>query len=53
MPRIARIILSGFIGAVVCAGLSFLSFVMMAVSDNQKRGDGEMACLSWRFDKSG
>ena len=36
MPRIAKILLSGFIGTIVCAGLSFLSFFLLAVFDNQK-----------------
>lgn len=39
MPRIARIVLCGFIGTIVCAGLSFLSFVLLAVFDNQKLGE--------------
>jgi hypothetical protein len=36
MPRIARILLSSLIGALVCGCLSFLMFFLMAVSDNQK-----------------
>ena len=36
MPRMARIILSGLIGAIVCAILSFLMFFLLAVFDNQK-----------------
>lgn len=36
MPRIARILLSGLIGAIVCALLSFLMFFLMTVFDNQK-----------------
>ena len=36
MPRIARILLSGLIGAIVCAGLSFLMFFLLTVFDNQK-----------------
>lgn len=39
MPRIARILLSGVTGTIVCAGLSFLSFVLLALSDNQKLGE--------------
>ncbi len=35
MPRIVRIILSGLIGTVVCAVLSFLMFFLVAVFDNQ------------------
>ena len=36
MPIIARILLSGLIGAIVCAGLSFLMFFLLTVFDNQK-----------------
>ncbi len=36
MPGITRILLSGFIGAIVCAGLSFLMFFLLTVFDNQK-----------------
>ncbi len=36
MPKIARILLSGLIGAIVCAGLSFLMFFLLTVFDNQK-----------------
>ncbi len=36
MPGIAKILLSGFIGAIVCAGLSFLMFVLLTVFDDQK-----------------
>ncbi len=36
MPRIARILLSGLIGAIVCAVLSFLMFFLLTVLDNQK-----------------
>jgi len=36
MPRIARILLSGLIGAIVCAGLSFLMFFLLTVYDGQK-----------------
>ncbi len=36
MPRIARILLSGLIGAIVCASLSFLMFFLLTVFDNQK-----------------
>jgi len=36
MPRIARILLSGLIGAIVCAGLSFLMFFLLTVFDDQK-----------------
>jgi len=36
MPRIARIFLSGLIGAIVCASLSFLMFFLLTVFDNQK-----------------
>lgn len=35
MRRIARIILSGLIGTIVCAILSFLMFFLVAVFDNQ------------------
>lgn len=35
MPRIARIILSGLIGTIVCAILSFLMFFLVALFDNQ------------------
>ncbi len=35
MPRIARILLSGLIGAIVCAGLSFLMFFLLTVYDGQ------------------
>jgi hypothetical protein len=36
MPRIARIILCGFIGAVVCATLSFFMSFLVMVFDNVK-----------------
>lgn len=36
MPRIARILLSGLIGAIVCAAFSFLMFFLLTVFDNQK-----------------
>ena len=36
MPRIARIMLSGVIGAIVCAILSFLIFFLLTVFDNQQ-----------------
>jgi uncharacterized membrane protein YjfL (UPF0719 family) len=36
MPIIARILLSGLIGAVVCAILSFLIFFVLTVYDDQK-----------------
>jgi hypothetical protein len=36
MPRIARILLSGLIGALACGSLSFLMFFLTAVLDNQK-----------------
>jgi MFS family permease len=36
MPTIARILLSGLIGAIVCAILSFLMFFLLTVFDNQK-----------------
>ncbi len=36
MPAIARILLSGLIGAIVCASLSFLMFFLLTVFDNQK-----------------
>ncbi len=36
MQIIARILLSGLIGAVVCAILSFLMFFLLTISDNQK-----------------
>jgi len=36
MPIIARIFLSGLIGAIVCASLSFLMFFLLTVFDNQK-----------------
>jgi len=36
MPRIARMLLSGLIGAIVCASLSFLTFFLLTVFDNQK-----------------
>lgn len=36
MPTIARILLSGSIGAIVCAILSFLTFFLLTVFDNQK-----------------
>ncbi len=35
MPGIARILLSGLTGAVVCASLSFLIFFLLTVFDNQ------------------
>ena len=36
MPAIARILLSGLIGAIVCGILSFLMFFLLTVFDNQK-----------------
>ena len=36
MPRVVRILLSGLIGAIVCAVLSFLMFFLLTISDNQK-----------------
>jgi hypothetical protein len=36
MPRVARILLSGFIGAIVCAVLSFLMFFLLTILDHQK-----------------
>ncbi len=36
MPSIARILLSGLIGAIVCAGLSFVMFFLLTVFDDQK-----------------
>ncbi len=36
MPIIARILLSGLIGAIVCAGLSFLMFFLLTIFDDQK-----------------
>jgi len=36
MPKIARILLSGSIGSIVCASLSFLMFFLLTVFDNQK-----------------
>ncbi|CAN5551745.1 hypothetical protein BH18ACI1_BH18ACI1_18990 [soil metagenome] len=36
MPGIAKILLSGLIGAIVCAILSFLMFFLLTVFDNQK-----------------
>jgi len=36
MPGIAKILLSGLIGAIVCASLSFLMFFVLTVFDNQK-----------------
>jgi len=36
MPIIARILLSGLIGAIVCGILSFLMFFLLTVFDNQK-----------------
>ena len=36
MPIIARILLSGLIGAIVCASLSFLMFYLLTVYDGQK-----------------
>ena len=36
MPKVARILLSGLIGAIVCAALSFLMFFLLTVFDNQK-----------------
>ncbi len=36
MSRIARILLSGLIGAVVCAILSFLIFFVLTIYDGQK-----------------
>ena len=36
MPIIARILLSGLIGAIVCGILSFLLFFVLTIFDNQK-----------------
>ena len=36
MPRIARIFLSGLIGSIVCASLSFLMYFLLTVYDGQK-----------------
>jgi uncharacterized membrane protein YjfL (UPF0719 family) len=36
MPKIARILLGGLVGAVICAVLSFLMFFLLTVFDNQK-----------------
>ncbi len=36
MPTIARILLSGAIGAIVCAILSFLIFIVLTIYDGQK-----------------
>lgn len=36
MPSVARILLSGLIGAIVCAALSFLMFFLLTVFDDQK-----------------
>jgi MFS family permease len=36
MPKIARILLSGLIGAIICGILSFLMFFLLTVFDNQK-----------------
>ncbi len=36
MPAIARILLSGLIGAIVCGILSFLMFFLLTIFDNQK-----------------
>jgi hypothetical protein len=36
MPGIAKILLSGLIGAIACAVLSFLMFFLLTVFDNQK-----------------
>jgi hypothetical protein len=36
MPIIARILLSGLIGALVCASLSFLMYFLLTVYDGQK-----------------
>jgi hypothetical protein len=36
MPGFAKILLSGLIGAIVCALLSFLIFFLLTVFDNQK-----------------
>jgi hypothetical protein len=36
MPIIARILLSGLIGAIVCGILSFLMFFLLTIFDNQK-----------------
>jgi len=36
MSVIARVLLSGLIGAIVCACLSFLMFFMLVLFDNQK-----------------
>ncbi len=36
MPRIARIFLSGSIGSIICAILSFLMFFLLTVYDDQK-----------------
>lgn len=36
MSRIAKILLSGLIGAIICAALSFLMFFLLTAFDNQK-----------------
>ena len=36
MPSIARILMSGLIGALVCASLSFLMYFLLTVYDGQK-----------------
>ncbi len=36
MPGIAKVLLSGLIGAIVCASLSFLMFFLLTGFDNQK-----------------
>jgi len=36
MPRVVRILLSCLIGAIVCAILSFLTFFLLTIFDNQK-----------------
>lgn len=36
MPRIAVVLLSGGIGAIACAALSFLMFFLLTILDNQK-----------------
>lgn len=36
MSRVAGILLSGLIGAIVCGGLSFLIFFLLTIFDNQK-----------------
>lgn len=36
MAGVGKILLSGLIGAIVCAGLSFLVFFLLTVFDNQK-----------------